>query len=183
MFDWVGAFVILAVSAGVWRYGWRARGWSSLVARVPEARVADLAEGKQVRVTGVVEPTATPMPAPLTGRPCVAWTIRAVAADSGWVIDRIARAGACDFWLRDDDGGRVLVHGGRAAVVLATGGGVSAAREQGIVQREAIFAPGDRVTVVGMVRRELDPGGAAMYREAPTRLSLDGIPLWIVPPT
>ena len=32
-----------------------------------------------------------------------------------------------------------------------------------------------------MVRRELDPGGVSMYREAPTRLVLDGIPLWLLP--
>jgi hypothetical protein len=181
VFDWLGAFVIVAVTAGVWRYGARARGWAGLVARLPETRVAELSEGKRAKVVGVVEAAAATMPAPLTQRPCVGWTIRTVAADGGWVIDRVARSGGCDFWLRDADGGRVLVHGGRAAVVLATGAALSAAREQGLVQREAIFAPGDRVIVVGMVRRELDPGGVAMYRDAPTRLSLDGIPLWILP--
>jgi hypothetical protein len=181
VFDWVGAFVMLAIGAGVWRYGWRARGWTRLVAQLPETRVAELAEGKRAKVVGVIEVAVAPMPAPLTQRPCVGWTIRSVAADGGWVVDRVARSGACDFWLRDADGGRVLVHGGRAAVVLATGAALSAAREQGLVQREAIFAPGDRVTVVGMVRRELDPGGATMYREAPTRLTLDGIPLWLLP--
>ena len=177
----MGAFVIVAVAAGAWRYG-AARGsrWSTLIARLPTTKVADLVEGKQAKVVGVVEERET-MPAPLTQRPCVGWTIRSVAADGGWVLDRIARSGACDFWLRDDDGGRVRVHGSRAALVVAGGHAVSAARERGIVQREALFAPGDRVTIIGMVASELDPGGVSLYREAPMRLVLDGIPLWLLP--
>jgi hypothetical protein len=179
----MGAFVIVAVAASAWRYGAaRASRWSMLAARLPVTAVADLAEGKQAKVVGVIEATET-MPAPLTQRPCVGWTIRAIAADGGWVLDRVARSGACDFWLRDEAGGRVLVHGGRAALVIASGSAVSAARERGIVQREALFAPGDRVTIIGMVTRELDPGGVTMYREAPTRLTLDGIPLWLLPPS
>jgi hypothetical protein len=181
VFDWMGAFVIVAVAGAAWRYGAaRTARWSSLAARLPETRVADLAEGKQVKVVGVVEERET-MPAPLTQRPCVGWTVRAIAANGGLVIDRIARSGACDFWLRDDDGGRVLVHGGRAALVVANGSAVSAARVEGVVQREALFVAGDRVSVIGMVTRELDPSGTSMYREAPTRLTLDGIPLWLLP--
>jgi hypothetical protein len=181
VFDWTGAFVIVAVAAGAWRYGAaRNARWSTLAGRLPATKVADLAEGKQVKVVGVIEPQQT-MPAPLTQRPCVGWTIRSVAADGGWVLDRIARSGGCDFWLRDDDGGRVKVHGSRAALVVAGNHAISAARERGLVQREALFAPGDRITIVGMVRSELDPGGVSMYREAPTRLVLDGIPLWLLP--
>jgi hypothetical protein len=181
VFDWMGAFVIVAVAGAAWRYGAaRTARWSTLAARLPATRVAELAEGKQVKVVGVVEERDT-LPAPLTQRPCVAWTVRAVAADGGWVLDRIARSGAADFWLRDDDGGRVLVRGTRAALVVATGNAISAARERGIVQREALVVPGDRIAVIGMVQRELDPGGTSMYREAPTRLVLDGIPLWLLP--
>ena len=181
MFDWMGALVIVAVAGAAWRYGAaRSARWSALAARLPETRIPDLAEGRQVKVVGFVEDKELTT-APLTGRPCVAWTIRAVAADGGWVLDRIARSGACDFWLRDDDGHRVKVHGTRAALVVAGGNAVSAARERGVVQREALFVPGDRIAVVGMVRRELDPGGVSMYREAPTRLTLDGIPLWLLP--
>ncbi|HXU72691.1 MAG TPA: hypothetical protein VN947_25390 [Polyangia bacterium] len=181
MFDWMGAFVIAAVAGVAWRYGAaRTARWSSIAARLPETRIGDLAEGAQVKVVGVVEDRET-MPAPLTQRPCVGWTIRSVAADGGWVLDRIARSGACDFWLRDDAGGRVQVRGGRAALVVATANAVSAARVEGMVQREALFVPGDRIAVIGMVRRELDPTGVTMYREAPTRLVLDGIPLWLLP--
>ena len=177
----MGAFVIVAVAGVAWRYGAaRTARWSSIAARLPETRIGDLAEGAQVKVVGVVEDRET-IPAPLTQRPCVGWTVRAVAADGGWVLDRISRSGACDFWLRDADGARVKVRGGRAVLVVATGNAVSAARESGVVQREALFVPGDRVAVIGMVRRELDPGGVTMYREAPTRLVLDGIPLWLLP--
>ena len=177
----MGAFVIAAVAGVAWRYGAaRTARWSAIAARLPATRVADLAEGKQVKVVGVIEERET-LVAPLTQRPCVAWTVRAVAANGGWVLDRIARSGAGDFWVRDDDGGRVLVHGARAALVVATGAAVSAAREHGVVQREALFVPGDRIAVVGMVQRELDPGGVTMYREPPTRLVLDGIPLWLLP--
>jgi hypothetical protein len=181
VFDWMGAAVIVAVAGAAWRYGAaRTSRWAAVAARLPPTRVADLAEGKQVKVVGVIEERDT-MPAPLTQRPCVGWTVRAVAANGGWVIDRISRSAARDFWLRDDDGGRVLVRGERAALVVAGGHAVSAARERGIVQREALLVPGDRVAVIGMVRRELDPGGVTMYREAPMRFVLDGIPLWLLP--
>ena len=178
----MGAFVIAAVAGVAWRYGAaRSAQWSNVAARLPATPVGELAEGKQVKVVGVVEERGETIPAPLTQRRCVGWTIRAVAARGGWVLDRIARSGACDFWLRDDDGGRVRVRGGRAALVVAVGSAISAAREAGVVQRESLLVPGDRVAVIGMVRRELDPGGVTMYREPPTRLVLDGIPLWLLP--
>ena len=177
----MGAFVLAAVAGAAWRYGAaRTARWSSIAARLPATPIGELAEGRQVKVVGVVEDRDT-IPAPLTQRPCVGWTIRTVAADGGWVLDRIARSGACDFWLRDDSGGRVRVHGARAGLVIAIGNAVSAARERGMVQREALLVPGDRVAVIAMVRRELDPGGVSMYRDAPTRLVLDGIPLWLLP--
>jgi hypothetical protein len=103
-----------------------------------------------------------------------------VAASAGNVVGRPLRSGACSFVVRDADGGRVTVRGERAALVLVDGGAISAARIGGVVQREAIVCAGDEVTVVGMVRRELDPGGTSLYREPPTRLVLDGIPLWIL---
>lgn len=181
MFDLVGAFVMAAIGAGVWRAASQRRAWARALARLPATRAADLVEGRQTKVVGVVEPGPT-MPAPLTARPCVGWTIRAVAASGGGVYEGIRRSGACDFVLRDDDGGRVPVRAGRAALVIAGADPISAAREGGVVQRESLLRPGDRVTVVGMVQRELDPGGVAIYREAPTRLVLDGIPLWVLPP-
>lgn len=177
----MGAVVIVAVAGAAWRFGAaRTTRWSAIAARLPATPVAELAEGTQVKVVGVVEERDT-IAAPLTERACVAWTIRTVAADGGWVLDRIARSGACDFWMRDDAGGRVLVRGTRSGLVVAAGHAISAARERGLVQREALFVPGDRVAVIGMVRRELDPGGVTMYREPPTRLVLDGIPLWLLP--
>src|SRR2546423_13486155 len=136
----MGAFVIVAVAGAAWRYGAaRTARWSSIAARLPATRVADLAEGKHVKVVGVIEERET-IAAPLTQRPCVAWTVRAVAADGAWVLDRIARAGAVDFWVRDDDGGRGLVDGTRAALGVATGSAGAAARGGGIVQRAAAFA-------------------------------------------
>ncbi len=177
----MGAFVIAAIAGVAWRYGAARSGqWANVAARLPATRVGELAEGRQVKVVGIIEERDT-IAAPLTQRPCVGWTIRAVDARGGWVVDRISRSGACDFWLRDDDGGRVRVHAGRAALVVASGNGISAAREAGIVQRESLLVAGDRVAVIGMVRRELDPGGVTMYREPPTRLVLDGIPLWLLP--
>jgi hypothetical protein len=182
VFDWMGAFVIVAVAGAAWRYGAaRSAQWANVAARLPVTRVGELAEGAQVKVVGTVEEERDPITAPLTQRPCVGWTIRAVAARGGWVLDRIARSGACDFWLRDDDGGRVRVRGVRAALVVASGNAVSAAREAGLVQRESLLVPGDRVAVIAMVRRELDPSGVTMYREPPTRLVLDGVPLWLLP--
>jgi hypothetical protein len=178
--DFVGAFIMLAIASGVWRSAAQRRAWSSAVARMPACRGADLVEGRQVKLVGVVEAAQT-IAAPLTGRPCVGWTIRAVVAAGGAVHAGVRRSGACDFVVRDDEGVRVPVRGVRAALCVANGEPISAAREDGVVQRESLLRPGDRVAIVGLVRRELDPGGVAMYRDAPTRLVLDGIPLWILP--
>jgi hypothetical protein len=178
MFDWVGAFVMAAIGAGVWRAAAGMRSWSRALARLPETRAADMQEGRQVKLVGVVDDART-VAAPLTQRPCVGWSVR-VAGQNLSSMGRVLRSGACSFVVRDPDGGRVIVHGERAAAVLVDGGAISAARVGGVVQRESILCAGDEVTVVGMVRRELDPGGASLYREPPTRLVLDGIPLWIL---
>ena len=172
MFDWMGAFVMVAIGAGVWRAA-AARRWLSALERLPVTPANELVEGRRAKVIGVVE-TAQSTAAPLTQRPCVGWTVRAVQTG------RIMRSGACRFTLRDDDGDAVLVHAERAAMVLAENDGVSAARVEGLVHRESIVCAGDVVTVVGMVRRELDPSRPSMYREPPTRLVLDGIPLYVV---
>ena len=177
----MGALVIAAVAGFAWRYGAaRNAQWANVAGRLPATRVEALAEGAQVKVVGTVEERDT-IPAPLTGRLCVGWTVRAVNASGGGVLDRIARSGACDFWLRDDDGGRVLVRGVRAALVVTSTNAISAAREANLVMRESLLVPGDRVAVIGMVRRELNPSGIALYREPPTQLVLDGIPLWLLP--
>jgi hypothetical protein len=179
----MGAFVMVAIGAGVWRAATGLRSWSRALARLPETRAADLEEGRQVKVVGVIAEGRT-VAAPLTQRPCVGFSVRAIGTgrhEAGNVLSgRVLRSGACQFMLRDPDDGTVLVHGERAAMVLADGAAISAARINGVVQREAVLRVGDEVTVVGMVQRELDPGRVSMYREPPTRLVLDGIPLWIL---
>lgn len=170
---------MVAIGAGVWRAAAGLRSWSRALARLPETRAADLQEGRQVKLVGTVEASRS-IAAPLTQRQCVGFSVRAVGYGARDVVGRVLRSGACQFVVRDPDGGSVIVRGERAALVLADGGAISAARVEGVVQRESILCAGDEVTVVGMVRRELDPGGVSMYREPPTRLVLDGIPLWIL---
>jgi hypothetical protein len=173
VFDWVGMFVMIAIGAGVWRGVANMRSWSRVLQSLPVTPAADLVEGRQVKFVGVVADSGA-IDAPLTQRPCIGWTIREVRTG------RIVRSAAGRFVVRDAAGGTVLVCGERAAMVLADGEGISAARVAGMVQRETLLRVGDEVTIVGMVRRELDPKSTAMYREPPTRLVLDGIPLWIL---
>jgi hypothetical protein len=182
VFDWMGAFVMVVIGLGVWRAGTRGRAWERATERLPATPIRELSEGRQTKVIGVVESGQT-MNAPLTQRECVGWTIRAVRVNEGlWVVGRTDRSGACDFVLRDAAGDKVWVRATRATVVIADGDPISAGRDAAAgVLRESILRPGDAVTVVGMVQRELDPGGTSIYREAPTRLALDGIPLWILP--
>jgi len=182
VFDWVGAFVMAAIGVGVWRASRRGSAWVRAVERLPTSLVRELNEGRQVKLEGVVEPGET-VTAPLTQRPCIGWTVRSVRVNEGlWVVGRADRSGACDFVVRDAAGDRIWVRARRAAFVYTEGSPISAGRDATAgVLRESILSAGDAVTVVGMVRRELDPGGVSIYREAPTRLVLDGIPLWILP--
>ena len=184
VFDWMGAFVIAAV-AGVpgGTAGARAARWTRLAARLPATRVGRARRGQAGQGGRRRRGAATTMPAPLTQRPCVGWTIRAVAADGGWVLDRIARSGACDFWLRDDDGGRVL-RARRASGARASPPARRSRRraKQGLVQREALLrARRPRHRHRHGAARARSGRRRRMYREPPTRLVLDGIPLWLLP--
>src|SRR4051812_40488392 len=166
-------FVLVAIGTGVWRGMANMRAWSRVLQRLPVTAAADLQEGRQVKFVGVVVEAAG-VQAPLTQRPCIGWTVREVRTG------RIVSSGGCSFVARDAAGGNVVVHGERSAMVLADADGISAARVAGQVQRETLLRVGDEVTVVAMVRRELDPKSTSLYREPPTRLVLDGIPLWIL---
>jgi hypothetical protein len=53
------------------------------------------------------------------------------------------------------------------------------ARQGERAMRETLIQVGDEVTVVGRVRRDIDPMGQSSYREAPSRLVVAS-PLWIV---
>ena len=166
-------FVLIAIGSGVWRGMANMRSWSRVLQRLPVTAAADLVEGRQVKFVGVVADGGA-VAAPLTQRPCVGWTIREVR--SGGIVN----SAAASFVARDAAGGTVTVHGERAAMVLADAEGISAARVGAQVHRETLLRVGDEVTIVGMVRRELNPKSTSLYREPPTRLALDGIPLWIL---
>jgi hypothetical protein len=187
-----------AVSAIIWwRVGSARRGQLGALARVPRKEVSRVRDGETVRIVGVVESAQPPLEAPLSGRPCLAWTVVAWlrgANQTNVTIDR-----AVDLIVRDSSG-TAFAGAPQAALVLdetstygrleqppgQLGGLISAdaweRRDSQLRFEEGVVKAGDEVALIGKARWQPDPeGGGGNYREPPKRLVLDGAVLTNLP--
>ena len=173
--------------------------------RAPAFAIAELPEDTPGKLVGVARAfTEAPLVAPLSGRPCVYYSIeiqelRAYGHAGGAFVTEQA---GISFVL-EDAGGRAVLDP-RAAVISVvfdhhtqSKAAFDATREQrellarhdliqrdwfmteSMAYREAIIGIGERIAVLGAGTREPDPDAprAAAYRaEPPTRLRLTGSP-------
>ena len=153
--------------------------------------VGELAEGKRARVVGIARALGDTMIAPLSGRQCVAFDVRAHAAigvpkQSVYHATMVEQGGAP--LVIEDDSGRVLVDSRDAQIVLALDDeqrvSKTSARANAFCERhgvvlahgtlrysEGVIEVGAKVAVLGDVLREPD-GEATPYRGIPmTRLT------------
>jgi len=135
-------------------------------------------------------------PAPLSGRPCVAYgvALHHRSARPSTLIAQEASSGG--FRIRTDDGRAIDVPDG--AIVLAGGGdviecdpervrdylarlGLVGVRGERLIEfdeaREQRLGIGDRVAVFGALLGDLDRSGEVGYRDRPTRLVPGGRPM------
>lgn len=154
--------------------------------------IRDVREGEIVKLTGVVRGLGPLVTAPLSRAPCVASSTKLEEpADGSWG-ERAHEVQAVDFVVEDATGcARVVtshvelhaVHDREVSdakeleALLARHGGSS----RGLVlnrdfrYREAVFEPGQRVSVLGVCRFEAEPGEAAGsgYRDVPKRVVVE----------
>lgn len=180
-----------------WRVGSSRRGALGELARVPRQEVEWVREGETVRIVGVVETTQPPLEAPLSGRPCLAWTVVAWLRGPSRPNETIDRA--VDLIVRDSSGTAFAVSPQAALVLDETSnygrleqppgklaGLISAdaweARDSELRFQEGVIKAGDEVALIGKARWQADPeGGGGNYREPPKRLVLDGAVLTNLP--
>jgi hypothetical protein len=163
--------------------------------------LATVADGARVKVSGTVDAGARPLVAPISGRPCAAWSV-AVQEWPEWETLAVEQA-TQEFVLRDASNRPALVRAARAKLLFDGDALVwpphqnetmlallrrNGLREGGISGSppyrfcEGALEPGETITVVGVARLELDPSGeAGSYREPPMRVVFDAeTPLWIL---
>jgi hypothetical protein len=146
----------------------------------PRRTIADVPDGAQARIVGVVEEGAR-IAAPRSGRACVLYEVVAERYRSdgdGGAWHAVGReTGGVPFTLRDGTG-RALVDPANAWLILEPAASRGSEHGQTLRYREGIVAAGDTIAVFGPGVREPDPDGAARasgYRELPpTRLHVAG---------
>jgi hypothetical protein len=165
----------------------------------PQFTVDALPEDTLGRITGTVQPFATQLAAPISGRPCVYWVLE-IVEDVGedWPSSKILATEQGVPFVVVHEGHRAIVEPQDATVSLAFDRDSSARGTMGtdglqravlarylphrdfqhaqlIHFREAVIAIGETISVLGSGIREPDPEAApsAAYRDAGrTRLRL-----------
>ncbi len=148
-----------------------------------------LQHGEVARVVGKVEARSQVIPAPLSGRPCVAWEVSVWQPISLRAWRRCASAGDHVPFAILDGTGRAAVTGKRTrsysvvdheerfestaalserAQAYVDARGLSRLLEVGMIThfKESVLSPDELAVVVGHVHRVDDRGGRTIYRES-----------------
>jgi molybdopterin-binding protein len=174
------------------------------VRRLSITAIDRVSDGARVKISGRLDPGRQPLEAPITGRPCAAWSVEVQEGTSFTSI--LVEVQAQDFALRDGSARAALVRTGQASIVFDSDASVwqrqVTGRMRAFLERhrvpdrgyygggaplryiEGVLEAGEEVSVVGTARVELDAtSDAASYREPPMRVVLDATPrapLWIL---
>lgn len=192
------------------RYDRRMLGWfqrlrlERAARKLPLTPMRDVVAGPRVKVAGVAALREAPLLSPIGRWPCAAWslTIKGGGRRRDWSHD-LHQWDAAEFVIVDEAGWAARIASvGRADIVYELPRWQAPTRRvfdlvrehRGDAEdlaigsyrwREGVIADGDRIVVVGVARREIDPTARAApttYREPPTRLvfeATDAAPLWI----
>ena len=172
--------------------------------RLPVTPLDRVADGARVKIAGRVDVGHTPLEAPITGRPCAAWSVE--LQDGSSFTSLLVEVRAQDFVLRDGSARTALVRANKASIAFESD---AAVWQRTVTERMRVFLArhhipaggvyggfygsgplrylegaieaGEEITAVGTARLELDASGesSASYREPPMRVVLDA-PLWIL---
>lgn len=167
--------------------------------KLPVTAMRDAVEGRPVKVMGIVDLPRPPLVAPISGRGCAGWAVDLQEEGDGWQTV-LTEWHAEDFVIVDETGHAARIVVAKAELVYELDAAATASWSEPPSERvraflarhgrrpagpfaagayrccEGIIEHGERVTVVGVARRELDPSPRAVdgsYREAPMRLVFD----------
>jgi hypothetical protein len=172
--------------------------------RLGPTEIDRVGDGARVKVVGRVDVGARPLEAPITGRPCAAWSVE-VQDGANWSTV-VIEVQAQDFVLRDRSSRSALVRADQASVVFDSDAWIwqkeVTPRMRAFLDRyrlrdggyfgtggpfryvEGVIEAGEEVTVVGNARLEIDEtGSTATYREPAMRVVLDAArraPLYVL---
>ena len=171
--------------------------------RLRPTAIDRVGDGARVKVVGRVDVGREPLEAPISGRPCAAWSVEVQDGNSFTSVALEVRAQ--DFVVRDGSPRPALVRARDASMVFEID--VSfwqralTPRMRAFLARhklpdtgmfgapfyryvEGVIEAGEEITVVGNARLELDESGStASYREPPMRVVLDAAeraPLYVL---
>jgi hypothetical protein len=162
--------------------------------RTPTTAIADLQEGVWSRVSGIVGAAGAPLTSPVEHQPCIGFRLlierRALGEPWGPVIERqrcqpfrirdasgeAAVEGPFLFGLEVDDAAWAGLPGDVYDILDKAKIRTTASRGNYEFRfSQALLKPGDRISVLGRARQQLDPSGAsAGYRSLPVAWHFKG---------
>ena len=162
-----------------WR-SWQRRAPRRALERVRTTAIASLQEGDLTKITGVIAPRAPMLRSAVEKQPCIGYSMAVeTTEDAGW--RPVLNSGECvSFFVRDESGtavveGNIVIapHPECWVADAACIRGVTTTRCCGPPSRAAVAIgrscckPGDRVSVLGRARMEIDPAGRSSFRDPP----------------
>ena len=163
--------------------------------RTPRVGIGDAPSGETVRICGVVRVFEDqPLTAPLSRRPCAAWSIRIRAERAGGLVEEVAHHQTVQAFYVDEGDDTALVVGPEIRLDMVIDRGETVAHlDQNLhdflsaqhillvdglryMIEEGVIELGETVSVVGQGRWEVDPSRAgAGYREVGRHYRIEGL--------
>jgi len=180
------AVLNLALVAGEMIAGHRRRAPRRALERTKPTAIASLQQGDLTRITGVIAPRAPTLMSAVGKESCIGYSTAVESATGGGEWRPVLNAAACASFFVTDESGTAVVDGNiviaphpdsgwgtaPASLLPRTDDGRSLASRAPTLQkrtryREILLKPGDRVSVAGRAKMEIDPAGRASFRDPP----------------
>lgn len=203
LLEMLGVAALFGVVSWVTTLGERDARLRRAAEKLPVTAMREVVDGRRVKVTGIAELPRAPLTAPISGRGCAGWIVDPQEKVEGRWNSVLTEWKTVDFVIVDDSGQAARIVVARASLVWELDDAAAASWSEPPTERVRAFLArhgrdvgrsfsgiyrcceggieqGERVTVAGAARRELDPSprvAEALYREAPTRLVFVNGPL------
>ena len=153
--------------------------------RAKTAAIASLQQGELTKITGVVAPREAMLASAVGKESCIGYSTAVESATGGGAWRPVLNPAACASFLVTDESGTAVVEG--TIVILHPDGGWETAPASLLPRkddgrslasqaptletrsryREILLKPGDRVSVFGRAKMEIDPAGRSSFRDPP----------------
>jgi hypothetical protein len=151
--------------------------------RTKTTPIAELPQGQLVKIAGVISARDPLLTSPIRNESCVAYSTIVRAGSGADNNGRVAlKTAACASFYVTDDSGTAVVRGAAFLVMKRDGAWENAPPDlfpevtggERVRCQEILIQVGDRVSVLGRARLEIDPAGRGSFREPPKLNHLTG---------